>query len=81
MSTDDAAADVVDEQRREPVLIAVQILVLVVEIRLEAEDVTVKRLKFRPSGPLLVPDNTKYPPFPLGEAKIAGKVVSLIRKL
>ncbi|MBI3552290.1 MAG: repressor LexA [Elusimicrobia bacterium] len=53
----------------------------IVVARLDEEDVTVKRLKFRPSGALLVPDNTKYAPFPLGEGKIAGKVVSLIRRL
>jgi len=53
----------------------------IVVARMDQEDVTVKRLKFRPSGLLLVPDNTKYAPFPLGEGTIAGKVVSLIRRL
>lgn len=53
----------------------------IVVARMDEEDVTVKRFKIRPSGPLLVPDNTKYAPFPLGEGKISGKVVSLIRRL
>jgi repressor LexA len=53
----------------------------IIVARMEEEDVTVKRLKFRPSGALLVPDNTKYAPFPLGDGKISGKVVSLIRRL
>jgi repressor LexA len=53
----------------------------IVVARLDQEDVTVKRLKLRPSGPLLVPDNVKYPPFPLGAGKISGKVISLIRRL
>lgn len=53
----------------------------IVVARLDEEDVTVKRFKVRPSGPLLVPDNVKYAPFPLGEGKISGKVVSLIRRL
>ena len=53
----------------------------IVVARFEEDEATVKRFKMRPNGPLLVPDNTKYPPFPLGEGKIAGKVISLIRRL
>lgn len=53
----------------------------IVVARFEEEEATVKRLKMRPSGALLVPDNTKYAPFPLGEGKISGKVISLIRRL
>ena len=53
----------------------------IIVARFEEEEATVKRLKMRPSGALLVPDNTKYAPFPLGEGKIAGKVLSLIRRL
>ncbi len=53
----------------------------IVVARFEGEESTVKRLKLRPSGLLLVPDNTKYPPFPLAEGRIAGKVLSLIRRL
>lgn len=53
----------------------------IVVARFEEDESTVKRLKLRPSGALLVPDNTKYPPFALGEGKIAGKVISLIRRL
>ena len=53
----------------------------IVVARFEEEESTVKRLKLRPGGALLVPDNTKYPPFALGEGKIAGKVISLIRRL
>ena len=53
----------------------------IVVARFEEEEATVKRFKLRPSGALLVPDNAKYPPFPLGEGKIVGKVVSLIRRL
>ncbi len=53
----------------------------IIVARFEEEEATVKRFKLRPNGALLVPDNTKYPPFPLGEGKIAGKVISLIRRL
>lgn len=53
----------------------------IVVARFEEDEATVKRFKVRPSGALLVPDNTKYAPFPLGEGKIAGKVISLIRRL
>lgn len=53
----------------------------IIVARFEEDEATVKRFKMRPSGALLVPDNTKYPPFPLGEGKIAGKVISLIRRL
>lgn len=53
----------------------------IVVARFEDEEATVKRLKFRPSGALLVPDNTKYAPFPLGSGRIVGKVLSLIRRL
>lgn len=53
----------------------------IVVARFEGDEATVKRLKLRSSGPLLVPDNTKYPPFPLGEGSIVGKVLSLIRRL
>ena len=53
----------------------------IVVVRFDDDEATVKRLKMRVSGPLLVPDNTKYPPFPLGNGEITGKVISLIRKL
>lgn len=53
----------------------------VVVVRFEEEESTVKRLKLRSSGALLVPDNAKYPPFPLAEGQICGKVISLIRRL
>lgn len=53
----------------------------IVVARLEGDESTVKRLRLRPGGPLLVPDNEKYPPFPLGAGSIAGKVLSLIRRL
>ena len=53
----------------------------IIVARFEEEEATVKRLKMRPSGALLVPDNTKYRPFPLGAGKIVGKVLSLIRRL
>lgn len=53
----------------------------IIVARFEESEATVKRLKMRPNGALLVPDNTKYPPFPLGEGKISGKVISLIRRL
>ncbi len=53
----------------------------IVVVRFDEHEATVKRLKLRASGPLLVPDNTKYPPFPLGDGEITGKVISLIRKL
>lgn len=53
----------------------------IVVVRYEEEDATVKRLKVKPSGLVLVPDNVKYDPFPIGEGHIAGKVISLIRKL
>jgi repressor LexA len=53
----------------------------VVVVRYEDGEATVKRLKVKPSGLLLVPDNTRYEPFDIGEGRIAGKVISLIRKL
>jgi repressor LexA len=53
----------------------------IVVARFEEEEATVKRFKLGARGVLLVPDNEKYPPFPLGEGKIAGKVISLIRRL
>ena len=53
----------------------------IVVARFEEEEATVKRFKVRPSGVLLVPDNTRYRPFPLGAGKIVGKVLSLIRRL
>jgi repressor LexA len=53
----------------------------IVVARFEDGDSTVKRLRIKPSGLVLVPDNEKYDPFPLGEGRIAGKVISLIRKL
>ena len=53
----------------------------IVVARFEEEESTVKRLKMRPSGALLVPDNTRYRPFPLASGKIVGKVLSLIRRL
>lgn len=53
----------------------------VVVVRYEEGEATVKRLKVKPSGLVLVPDNPRYEPFGLGEGRIAGKVLSLIRKL
>jgi repressor LexA len=53
----------------------------IVVARFEEDEATVKRFKLGAKGGLLIPDNPKYPPFPLGEGKIAGKVVSLIRRL
>lgn len=53
----------------------------VVVVRYEDGEATVKRLKVKPSGLLLVPDNPRYEPFAIGEGRIAGKVISLIRKL
>lgn len=41
MSADDAAADVPEKERREPVLVAVEIKVLVVQIGLKPEDVAI----------------------------------------
>ncbi len=53
----------------------------VVVVRYDDGEATVKRLKLKPSGLVLVPDNPKYDPFPIGQGRIAGKVISLIRKL
>lgn len=53
----------------------------IVVARFEEDEATVKRFKLSPKGAILIPDNEKYPPFPLGEGKIAGKVISLIRRL
>jgi repressor LexA len=53
----------------------------VVVVRYDEGEATVKRLKVKPSGLVLVPDNPKYDPFTIGEGRIAGKVISLIRKL
>lgn len=53
----------------------------IVVVRFEEDESTVKRFKVRPNGALLVPDNTKYPPFPLGQGRISGRVLSLIRRL
>jgi len=53
----------------------------VVVVRYDEGEATVKRLKVKPSGLILVPDNAKYEPFEIGEGRIAGKVISLIRKL
>jgi repressor LexA len=53
----------------------------IVVARFEEDEATVKRFKSGPKGGLLVPDNPKYPPFALGDGKIAGKVISLIRRL
>ncbi len=53
----------------------------IVVVRFEDGDATVKRLKVKAQGLLLVPDNERYDPFPIGEGRIAGKVISLIRKL
>ena len=53
----------------------------VVVVRYEEGEATVKRLKVKPSGLMLIPDNPKYDPFDIGEGRIAGKVISLIRKL
>lgn len=53
----------------------------IIVARFEEEEATVKRLRLRPTGALLVPDNARYEPFALGEGKIVGKVLSLIRRL
>lgn len=53
----------------------------IVVARFEEEESTVKRFRVRPGGPILVPDNQRYPPFPLAEGKIVGRVLSLIRRL
>lgn len=53
----------------------------VVVVRYDEDEATVKRLKVKPSGLVLVPDNPRYEPFDLGAGHIAGKVISLIRKL
>ncbi|NNN05134.1 MAG: repressor LexA [Elusimicrobia bacterium] len=53
----------------------------VVVVRYDDGEATVKRLKVKPAGLVLVPDNPKYDPFDIGEGRIAGKVISLIRKL
>lgn len=53
----------------------------IVVVRFQDGEATVKRLKLKPAGLVLVPDNPRYDPFPLGEGRIAGKVISLIRKL
>lgn len=53
----------------------------IVVVRYEDGESTVKRLKVKPAGLVLIPDNPKYEPFNIGEGRIAGKVISLIRKL
>ncbi|MBI4372095.1 MAG: repressor LexA [Elusimicrobia bacterium] len=53
----------------------------VVVVRFDEGEATVKRLRVKPAGMLLVPDNPRYEPFPIGAGHIAGKVLSLIRKL
>lgn len=53
----------------------------VVVVRYDDGEATVKRLKVKPAGLMLVPDNKVYEPFDIGEGRIAGKVISLIRKL
>jgi repressor LexA len=53
----------------------------VVVVRYDEGEATVKRLKVKPSGLVLVPDNPRYDPFDIGDGRIAGKVISLIRKL
>ncbi len=53
----------------------------VVVVRYDDGEATVKRLKVKPAGLVLVPDNPRYEPFDIGEGRIAGKVISLIRKL
>jgi len=53
----------------------------IVVVRYEEGDSTVKRLKVKPAGLMLIPDNPRYDPFPIGEGRISGKVLSLIRKL
>jgi len=53
----------------------------VVVVRYDDGEATVKRLKVKPSGLVLIPDNPRYEPFDIGEGRIAGKVISLIRKL
>jgi repressor LexA len=53
----------------------------VVVVRYDDGEATVKRLKVKPSGLVLFPDNPRYEPFNIGDGRIAGKVISLIRKL
>lgn len=53
----------------------------IVVVRFEEGDATVKRLKVKPSGLVLIPDNPRYEPFPIGQGRISGRVLSLIRKL
>ena len=53
----------------------------IVVVRYDEGEATVKRLKLKPAGLVLIPDNPRYEPFPIGEGRIAGKVISLIRKL
>ncbi len=53
----------------------------IVVVRYADGEATVKRLKVKPAGLILIADNPRYEPFPIGEGRIAGKVLSLIRKL
>jgi repressor LexA len=45
------------------------------------DEATVKELRGGRSRPMLVPRNPTMEPFPLGEGRVLGKVVALLRKL
>jgi repressor LexA len=45
------------------------------------DEATVKRLRGRGEDAMLVPENPAMDPFPLGEGRILGRVVAVLRKL
>ena len=45
------------------------------------DEATVKRLRGRGERAMLVPENPAMEPFPLGEGRVLGKVVAVLRKL
>jgi repressor LexA len=45
------------------------------------DEATVKRLRGRGPAAMLVPENTAMDPFPLGDGRVIGKVVAVLRKL
>lgn len=45
------------------------------------EEATVKRLRGDAEGAMLVPENPAMEPFPLGDGRVLGKVVAVLRKL
>jgi repressor LexA len=45
------------------------------------DEATVKRLRRRGSSPMLEPANPAMEPFPLGEGRVLGKVVAVLRRL